>query len=661
MSQLSWIIALIPAIPLLGFLINILFIRDEKQAGAIATGAVALAFAVVVASVAILAGEQGEHPRLAIMLWEWISVGSFRVPFGFVFDQLTAVMALLITGVGGLIHYYSIGYMHGDVRPVRYFAYLNLFVSMMLVLVMADNMLLLFLGWEGVGLCSFLLIGHWFERNSVQPGIVPSLAAVKAFVANRIGDAALLLAMAAIFSRMGSLTFFPNEALGLPGFLNRAEELGFTNLDLGVFGTFGLTAAIALLMLVAVTGKSAQAPLFVWLPDAMAGPTPVSALIHAATMVTAGVYLVVRNHPIFTTSGGVAGWVVGIGVFTAFLAATAAATQFDIKRVLAYSTISQLGYMVAVVGLGGYVAGMFHLLTHGLFKALLFLGAGAIIHATHETQDMRKMGGLRDKMPTIFWTYMVGSAALAGLFPLAGFWSKDEIIAHALFSAQNVGVVIFLLMTSAMTAFYVGRSAALIFWGNQRDKEYHAHDVAGPMRMPLIILAGLTVIGGLINLPGLHFLSTFLHPVLEEREVVFDTGRIIGQVFLGVIATAISVGAGYGGWYLYAKTFASRIRVGQPDPMVRYLGDIWNGAEIGWGFDWFYNRVIIRPYREFSQFLSDIFDREGIDGTLVRGPGRVVAAVAQALRVAQSGYIRSYALMFLLGVVVLLGLFVLRS
>jgi NADH-quinone oxidoreductase subunit L len=576
------------------------------------------------------------------------------------FDQLTAVMALLITGVGGLIHFYSIGYMHGDVRPVRYFAYLNLFVAMMLMLVMADNLLLLFLGWEGVGLCSFLLIGPWFERSSVPPGIVPSDAAVKAFVANRVGDAALLLAMAAIFSRMGSLTFFPNEALGLPGYLERAGEVGFAQLELGAFGTMGVVTAISFLMLIAVAGKSAQVPLFVWLPDAMAGPTPVSALIHAATMVTAGVYLIVRNHVLFASAGGTNAWVVGVGVLTAFIGATAAATQWDIKRVLAYSTISQLGYMVAATGMGGYVAAMFHLLTHGLFKALLFLAAGAIIHGAHDIQDMRRMGGFKDTMPTVFRVYLIGALALAGIFPLAGFWSKDEIIAYAWFSAQNPLVAVILILTSAITAYYMGRQIALIFYGRQRDTDYHAHDVGGSMRMPLLLLAGATVLGGLLNIPGLHWLATYLSPVLEEREVVFDTGRIIGQVVLALVTLAFSAGAGYFGWLTYSRTWAQRIRVGREDPGVRYLGDLWTGAEHGWGFDWLYQRAIIRPYREVSAFLGNVFDQQGIDGVLVEGPGRLVQALSEELRHLQSGYIRNYALVFLFGVIIVLGYFVWR-
>ena len=287
------------------------------------------------------------------MLWEWISIGTLRVPFGLLFDQLTAVMTLLVTGVGGIIHIYSIGYMHGDARPVRYFAYLNLFIVAMLFLVMGDNMLLLFLGWEGVGLCSFLLIGHYFDRRSVPPGIVPSDAAVKAFVVNRVGDAGMLLAMMAIFSRLWhAVVLQPESAMAITGYLERAEEVAFQPIGLGAFGSVQLITAITFLMLIGVTGKSAQVPLFVWLPDAMAGPTPVSALIHAATMVTSGVYLIVRNHTLFEASPATSGWALGIGVLTALLAATAAVAQWDIKRVLAYSTISQLGYMVAAVGHG---------------------------------------------------------------------------------------------------------------------------------------------------------------------------------------------------------------------------------------------------------------------------------------------------------------------
>ena len=678
MSDLTWIVWLIPAFPLLGFLINALFIRRERPAGLIACGAVALSFICSLVAIYALqtlpvpptpegAAEGAEAVRrIDFVLWEWISVGGLRVPFGLLFDQLTAVMALLVTGVGGLIHIYSVGYMHGDARPVRYFAYLNLFIAAMLFLVMGDNLLLLFLGWEGVGLCSFLLIGHWFDRRSVPPGIVPSEASVKAFVVNRVGDAGMLLAMMAIFSKLGSLNFFPvdplNDGRVIPGFLERAAQVQGEQLSLGVLGSIGVMTAITFLLLIGVTGKSAQIPLFTWLPDAMAGPTPVSALIHAATMVTSGVYLIARTHPLFDLAPTTQGWVLTIGVLTALLAASAAVSQFDIKRVLAYSTVSQLGYMVAAVGTGAYVAGMFHLLTHGIFKALLFLGSGSIIHGTHETQDMRRMGGLKDQMPTTFWSYTIGALALAGIVPLAGFWSKDEIIAHIWGEPNNSGklAAVVLMAASAITAFYMGRQMALTFFGKPRDHAAeHAHESGPVMAWPLIILAIGTVIGGAMNLPfsGLHFLDEWLKPVFETPGAPAAEAEGLNYG-IAIAATLLALGSGYLGWWLYARLFANRIKVGREDPLHRYLGDIWRGMEIAWGFDWFYERVVVRAYRAVARFLSDIFDTQGIDGILVDGTARLFGRLAQWFRQAQTGYVRNYALVFLAGVIGLIGYFV---
>ncbi len=657
MAEMSWIIWLIPALPLLGFLINVFFVRSERPAGLIASGAVVLSFIVSLVSIVMLQSQEGEQPRIHSVLWEWISLGTFRVPFGLLFDQLTAVMTLLITGVGGLIHIFSIGYMHGDARPVRYFAYLNLFIVAMLFLVMGENMLVLFLGWEGVGLCSFLLISHWFDRRSVPPGIVPSEAAVKAFVVNRVGDAGILLAMMMIFSRLGSLSFYTaGEGVQIPGFLERATEIAGAIVDLGIFGQLGVLTAITFLLLIGVTGKSAQVPLFVWLPDAMAGPTPVSALIHAATMVTSGVYLITRTHQLFDNAPTTQGWVVGIGVLTALLAATAAVTQWDIKRVLAYSTVSQLGYMVAAVGMGAYVAGMFHLLTHGLFKALLFLGSGSIIHGTgHDIQDMRRMGGLRHAMPTTYRTYLIGALALAGIVPLAGFWSKDEIIAHA-WTSGSPGTAIFLIISSMLTAFYMGRQVALIFFGKQRDTTYHPHESGAPMNWVLIVLAVGTLIGGAMNLPipGFSFLHDFLHPVLEGGEVEPFNFPI------AIVTTLLALGSGYVGWWLYARLLANRIKVGKEDPGYHYLGDIWRGGELGWGFDWFYEHAVVRPYRVINRFLSNVFDQQGIDGILVDGVGLGFDRLARVFRAAQSGFVRNYALVFLVGVLLIVGYFAFR-
>ena len=666
MSDLTWIVVLIPAFPLLGFLLNALFIRSERTAGLIACLMVGLSFVCTLLAIGVLQslpgapeGAEGAAEvarRIDFVLWEWISIGTFRIPFGLLFDQLTAVMALLVTGVGGLIHVYSLGYIHGDIRPVRYFAYLNLFITAMLFLVMGDNMLLLFLGWEGVGLCSFLLIGHWFDRRSVPPGIVPADAAVKAFVVNRVGDAGMLLAMMMIFSRLGSLSFYTQNVGERPisGFLERAGQIGFESIDLGILGSIGVMTAITFLLLIAVTGKSAQIPLFTWLPDAMAGPTPVSALIHAATMVTSGVYLIARTHVLFDAAPTTQGWVVTIGAFTALLAATAAVAQFDIKRVLAYSTVSQLGYMVAAVGMGAYVAGMFHLLTHGIFKALLFLGSGSVIHGTHETQDMRKMGGLKDAMPGTFWTYLIGSLALAGIVPLAGFWSKDEIIGHAW--AESKGTAIILIIASALTAFYMGRQIALIFFGKQRDTTYHAHESGPVMLWPLYILAFGTLIGGVMNLPfsGLHFLDEWLKPVFEAGGAPHAEPEPF-NIGIALVTTILAVGSGYLGWWLYARQLASRIKAGREDPAFRYLGDIWRGMELAWGFDWFYQRVIVRGYRGFSKFLDNVFDRQGIDGILVDGTARSVGRLGQLFRQGQTGQFRNYALVFLIGVIGLVG------
>ena len=662
----TWVIGLIPALPLLGFLLNALLIRNERTAGLVASLAVGAGFIAALAAVFSLQQQAGDVKRLELLLWDWISTGTFRVPFGLLFDPLTAVMTLLITGVGTLIHVYSIGYMHGDPRAVRYFAYLNLFITMMLLLVMGNNLLLLFLGWEGVGLCSFLLIGHWFDRKRVEPGIVPAEAAVKAFVVNRIGDAGLMLAIFAIFKTVGSISYFPTRVAGQPvaGYLAALPSASFQPVSFGIFGSLTLGTAIGLLMLLAVTGKSAQVPLFTWLPDAMAGPTPVSALIHAATMVTAGVYLIVRNHTLFSAAPGAAGWVVTIGVLTALLGALAACAQFDIKRVLAYSTISQLGFMVAAAGVGAYTAAMFHLLTHGLFKALLFLAAGSVIHGTHETQDMRKFGGLREKLPTTFRTFFIGALALAGIFPLAGFWSKDEIIGYAWFAAASPGVALMLLVASIFTGFYVGRMLALTFWGKQREPSYTPHESGRSMTIPLWILAAGAVLGGLISLPrffgsdapGLDLLGHFLEPVLQEPPSSFT----LGYLLLDVLVLACSGAAVYGGWYLYARTWASRIKVGKEDPLFRALGELWRGAELGWGFDWFYTSFIVRPYRRLAQFLSSVVDHDAIDGLLVNGSARAIGWFGGVLGRAQSGYIRSYALLFLFGVLLLVGYMIFR-
>lgn len=634
MELLIW---LIPLLPFIGFLLNVFVIRQERQAGLVASGVVAAAFVITLIAVGFLAGMPPEERRIVSTAWEWINTGSFRVPFAIMFDPLTAVMALLITGVGALIHVYSIGYMHGDPRVVRYFAYLNLFVTMMLFLVMANNLLLLFLGWEGVGLCSFLLIGFWFERKTAGE------AAVKAFVVNRIGDAAFILAMLAIFTYFGTLNFYSDEGGGL-GFLERVGDIAGLRIGPDWQPIF-VSTAISFLLLIGATGKSAQLPLFVWLPDAMAGPTPVSALIHAATMVTGGVYLMARTEPLFVASFTTQGWVAWIGALTALIAGTAAMAQWDIKRVLAYSTVSQLGFMVAACGMGAYVAAIFHLLTHGIFKALLFLAAGSVIHGTHDTQDMRRMGGLKDAMPTTFRTYLIGALALAGIFPLAGFWSKDEILAHAI-AHGHTPIFIILFITSLLTAFYMGRQVALIFFGKQRDPGYHPHESPQVMTVPLIVLAVGAVIGGAMNLPVLHWLTDWLEPVLHEEAGEFN-------LWLALIATLGAVGMGYLGWWIYT-TNAAKIKIGGKDPAYRYGGDIWEGMEEAWYLDRLYQRTVVAGFERLANFLARVFDPQGVDG-LVMGVGHFFGGLANAMRTFQTGYVRTYALVFTAGVLIVLG------
>jgi NADH-quinone oxidoreductase subunit L len=633
------LVPLIVALPLVGALINTFAIRDGRRAGWIASAACLAAFAVgLIAFVSLAALPHEEQTQVDVTLWQWISAGPLQVPFGFLFDPLAAVMVLLITGVGSLIHIFSIGYMAHDPRPVRYFVYLNLFVVAMLILVLANNYLLLFLGWEGVGLCSYLLIGHSFERQEAR------YASMKAFVMNRIGDLGLMLAILGLFLQFGTLNFggiFPrvNEMIGV-----QTEWF---------LGPIGVATAIALCMLIGVTGKSAQIPLWTWLPDAMAGPTPASALIHAATMVTSGVYLIVRSHAIFALTPAVSNLTMWIGALTAFIAASIAIGQYDIKRVLAFSTVSQLGFMVAAAGAGAWVAAMFHLLTHGVFKALLFLAAGSVIHGTHETQDMRKMGGLRKAMPRTFIAYMAGTLALAGIFPFAGFWSKDEIIGSLFDNPAGFVPAVLLIITAGLTAFYMGRQIFLVFWGEQRDHSYHPHESEGIMTTPLLILAVGALLAGVMNLPGIggHFLESFLEPTFEATGNVHEAPAFSFPLAIGTVLLALAAL-----WVAYQVYGKRKWKKTFRDPLAYYLGVFFEGFEQRWYADDVYNSMIVRPFKATGRFLSRIFDPLGIDG-LVNGAARLVGLGGRGLREAQTGYIRSYALVFFVGVVAVLGYF----
>ncbi len=636
-------------LPVAGLLLNILFGRrlGERGAGVLASLFSGLAFAASVALAVVLAGSHGTQ---RILLAEWLTLGDLHLDWIFRLDTLSVTMMLVVSGVATLIHIYAIGYMHSDVRhngdPGRYrrfFVFFNLFLAAMLLLVSADNYLMLFVGWEGVGLCSYLLIGFWFEKG--ENGIENARAAKKAFIVNRIGDFGLLIGLFLLYWHTGSLQY----------------DAVFAAAPALATATPVVILLVTLFMLLGVTGKSAQLPLYVWLPDAMAGPTPVSALIHAATMVTAGVYLVARSSPLYTlvpTAQQVVTWV---GVLTTFFAATIAVGQWDIKKVLAYSTISQLGFMVAGVGMGAYVAGIFHLATHAFFKALLFLSAGSIIlglehgaaageHAGDsgdghgfDPQDMRLMGGLQGRMKLTFWVYLAGTLALAGIVPLAGFFSKDEILAAAVQTSRPVYIL--LLVSAFLTAFYMGRQIFLVFFGQARSPEARGA-VESPkiITIPLVILALLSILGGLINFPGLYTLEHWLEPSL--------TGNLVlGFRFpVALDSTLFAVAGLLLAWWVYGKR---RTQV-EPDPLAGRLGFLFRGAQHRWWVDEIYHALIVHPFQQTCRFLAERFDLGGIDAA-GNGLGGGLQGLGNTLRRWQNGFVRSYILTVVLGLVAILA------
>lgn len=571
--------------PLAGLLINVANGRlwHKPIAGAIASSAAALSFAVAILQwVALL-----HQPEGAILtVGTWLRVSNLNVPLAFQIDTLSVTMILVVTGIGTLIHLYAIGYMRGDPGVSRFFVYLNLFLVAMLLLVTAANYPLLFVGWEGVGLCSYLLIGFWFDRG--EGGTSNATAGRKAFVVNRVGDLGLILAMGLLFWQLGTLTF--NEVFAQA---TAVFPVGSP-----------LIVAITLLLLLGAAGKSAQIPLFIWLPDAMAGPTPVSALIHAATMVTAGIYLIARSHVLFALAPVSQTAVSLIGASTALLAATVATAQFDIKRVLAYSTISQLGFMVAAVGLGAYVAGVFHLITHAFFKALLFLAAGSVIHGLEHgqnghrdpatLQDMRQMGGLRRQMPLTFAVYLVGALALAGIPPLAGFFSKDEILAAAW--QGNLAVYLMLTLAAFATAFYMGRQVWLVFMGEARSETaVSAHESPPIMTIPLVILATLAVVGGGLNLPGVHTLGHWLNHTLGEGELrPFNATVALTATLLALLAIGLA-------YWLYGR---HPLGAAATDPLAKRLGAVFVLFNRRWWVDEAVEWVVKRPFCYLSTFLA---------------------------------------------------------
>jgi NADH-quinone oxidoreductase subunit L len=663
--ELSWIfemtntLSLMPWViffPLLGILINLLAGKrlGEKLSGIVGSLASGLSFLVSL----LLANALRMNPGVYhITLARWLSIGTLDISWGLRLDTLSTTMMLVVSGVGTLIHIYSIGYMSRDVnhngdpkRITRFFIYMNLFIAMMMMLVGADNYLVLFVGWEGVGLCSYLLIGFWYEKG--KDGIGNAIAGKKAFIANRIGDFGVLIALFIIFGAFGSFDFdrvfeqAPALAALMPGVL----------------------IAITLFLLLGVTGKSAQLPLYVWLPDAMAGPTPVSALIHAATMVTAGVYLIARSFALFSLVPLTQSVVVWVGALTALFAATIALGQYDIKRVLAYSTISQLGYMVAAVGMGAYAAGMFHLVTHAFFKALLFLSAGSVIQglergeedmhagnhaeATVDPQDMRNMGGLRKRMPVTFWVFLIGALALSGIAPLAGFFSKDEILAEA-FHLQS-GAFTLLIIAAFLTALYMGRQVFMVFFGQPRSKPAgQATESKAIVTMPLAILAFLSLTGGVLNLPlgghetpGAHLLTGWLSQSI--------TGIAAGEFNLPValLSTGLALLAILLAWLLYAKKRPQKLVI--DDPLRKLLGPIFIALQNKWWIDELYQTVLVKPFHVISDYLAHPIDQGIIDAT-VNGIASGAKGLSGILRKGQNGYVRTYATAIIAGLVLILA------
>jgi NADH-quinone oxidoreductase subunit L len=689
---------LVPLFPLIGAGVLVVFGRrlGDPRAGWIASGLMGLSFVWSVVTFFAL-HDHPEHARAHLTtIFTWLPSGGLHVDMGFLVDPLSVTFILFVTGVGTLIHVFAIGYMHGDDRFGRFFSYMNLFCASMLILVLGSSFLVTFLGWEGVGLCSYLLIAFWFERHGA------ALAGKKAFITTRVGDLGFMIAMFLIFLKVGSLDYAAlGAAKGLPE---------------------GTAVAIALLLLLGAVGKSAQFPLHFWLPDAMEGPTPVSALIHAATMVTAGVFLVARAHPYFVAMGDWRVVVAWIGAITSLLAATVAMTQPDIKRVLAYSTISQIGFMFLALGVGAYTAAIFHVVTHSFFKATLFLGAGSVIHGNADNQDMRIMGRLRKYLPLTSLAMIAAWLAIAGVPPLSGFWSKDEILSKA-FLADEYGVWVIGVIAAALTGFYMTRLVYLTFLGNERwktvpvvsggsddtsmaslaasgdtpaagarsasassiaspadehqewdlteptvafterprasklDDSHPPHEAPLVMAMPVLALAGLAVIGGFLNIPlkGLHFLTDWLHPSFADVREIHDPSFTKGLALTGLSVAVALVGIGLA-IALYRRGLAAPDR----DPAVERLGPLVRLFGHAYYYDEGVSAAVRGPVHRLAAWLNDTVDARGVDGA-VNGVATLVRRGGTGLRKVQSGLVRNYALWIVIGAAALLLFLLLYS
>lgn len=650
MKSLINLIPLVPLVPLIGFLIIGLlgkYIKKEAIIGSLASATVGISFVLSVIIFIALAANRSAAPYI-VPVFPWIQAGNFDISISYQVDELSMLFSLIVTGVGFLIHIYSIGYMHKDRSFARFFAYMNLFIFMMLNLVLSSNFLLTFLGWEGVGLCSYLLIGFWYDRHFEGVRIKwTGDAGIKAFVVNRIGDFGFLLAMFMIYFVFNSLDY--------KTVINAAP--------ITYMGREGLITAIALLMFLGCTGKSAQLPLAVWLPDAMAGPTPVSALIHAATMVTAGVFLVARTSVIFALSPTAMIVVAVVGTLTAIFAATIGLVQNDIKKVLAYSTVSQLGFMFAALGVGAFSAGVFHVMTHAFFKGLLFLGAGSVIHGMHEEQDIKKMGGLKEYMPATYKTFWVATLAISGIPLFSGFFSKDEILWKA-FDSGGWFMWLVLVVAAFCTAFYMFRLINLVFRGNPRydTKHIHPHESPKTMTIPLIVLAVLSAFGGFLGVPYILGFFVSHHPTIIENWLapVFSSAtnqlgvpKIHEIHFIEYVLMLISVGIALGAIYLANKYYS--------DPewtIPRKLAERFRtGYKLLWNkyyLDERYYQLIIDPIFKLSEkILLNIFDIKIIDGA-VNGLGRLTIKLGDIIKRIQTGFTQNYALMMLGGIIIII-------